>query len=507
MSSSPIPFCAPIVGPTLDAASRQLASAAGQAQLLELRLDLMTDGSLADLQLLKRTSPLPWLLTVRSVSQGGGFAQDKAAQAYRIQEAVQALQPDSIDIEADLPAKLVDHVRRLAPKSQIVISWHDMGSTPPDLVELMAQMRKLPGDLYKLAVTAHTSMDALRLSIAIRNANAHADTVGPWIGIAMGDAGLFTRVGAPILGCPILFAALDPTLASAQGQLPITTCRDTYHVQRLTPRSSFLGLIGDPVEKSRSHHTHNHVLEALDLDAVYVKMRVTASELPQFLEQIRLLPFRGFSVTMPLKEVIIPLLDAIDPSAQRLGAVNTVVVERERLIGYNTDGAGALDAIEHRLNGGVRGKRLCLLGAGGAARAIAGEALRRGAQVTIFNRSEDRASAVAHELGCSSRSLARLSQTLREGCDIVANATSIGMAPDVDGCPLDTTELRPGTLVFDAVSNPPLTRLLQEAKAGGCPAVGGMEMFYYQAAMQFALWYGERIDQQETIALMREVKR
>lgn len=507
MSSSPVPFCAPIIGPTLDAASWQLVSAVGKAQLIELRLDLMTNGSLADLQLLKRTSPLPWLLTLRSVSQGGGFAQDKAVQAHRIQEAVKALQPEYIDIEADLPAKRVEEIRRLAPHSRMIISWHERSSTPDDLVGLMTQMRKLPGDLYKLAVTAQSSTDALRLAIAIRKANANANGRGSWIGIAMGEAGLFTRVSAPILGCPILFAALDSPHASAPGQLPITTLKDIYHVQRLKARSALLGLIGDPVEKSRSHRTHNHVLEALALDAVYVKMQVTARELPQFLDHLRRLPFLGLSVTMPLKELIIPLLDTIDPVAERLGAVNTVVVERGRLIGYNTDGAGALDAIEHRLNGGVRGKYLCLLGAGGAARAIAGEALRRGAQVTIFNRSEERACAVAQELGCSTKNLAGLSQTLREGCDILANSTSVGMAPDVDGCPLDTSELQPGTLVFDAVSHPPETRLLRAAEARGCHTVGGMEMFYYQAAMQFALWYGERIDQLETIALLREVKR
>jgi shikimate dehydrogenase len=244
------------------------------------------------------------------------------------------------------------------------------------------------------------------------------------------------------------------------------------------------GILGRPVTHSLSPSMHNAAFQKLGINAVYVPFPVT--DLGPAVAGIRGLAIGGASVTIPFKEEIIPLLDEIDPLARRMGAVNTVVNREGWLTGYNTDWLGAVTALKAET--AITGEHVLLLGAGGAARAIAFGILENGGKVTITDLDGPRAEALARELAVEAIPLRSLGQC---PASILINATPVGMAPDLHGLPLEPELLDRFSLVMDIVYRPLLTRLLREARIRGCRTVDGLQMLIHQATAQFELWTGQ----------------
>ena len=251
-------------------------------------------------------------------------------------------------------------------------------------------------------------------------------------------------------------------------------------------RTRLCGVIGNPVEHSLSPAMHNAAFEQAGLNYAYLAFRVTDVE--GAMRAVRALDIRGLSVTVPHKVAVIPFLDEIDPVARAIGAVNTVVNDGGRLKGYNTDWTGFVRSLEAHVP--LKGRRAVILGAGGAARAIAFGLKERGGEMTVLNRAEEigMAVALAAEVGCPHGDLGRIDAIA--GADIVINATSVGMAPLQDRTVVDTAHLRPGQVVYDVVYNPLETRFLREARERGCRVVPGYEMLLLQGVAQFELWTG-----------------
>ncbi len=243
------------------------------------------------------------------------------------------------------------------------------------------------------------------------------------------------------------------------------------------------GILGRPVTHSLSPAMHNAAFGKLGINAVYVPFPVT--DLPQAVAGLRGLAIGGVSVTIPFKEEIMPLLDEIDPLAARMGAVNTAVNRDGRLSGYNTDWLGAVTALKAQT--AIAGEHVLLLGAGGAARAIAFGILENGGKVTITDMDAPRAETLARELAVEAVPLKALEQC---PASILINATPVGMAPDLHGLPVEPELLHRFTLVMDIVYRPLLTRLLREAQARGCRIIDGLQMLIHQATAQFELWTG-----------------
>jgi shikimate dehydrogenase len=262
-------------------------------------------------------------------------------------------------------------------------------------------------------------------------------------------------------------------------------------------KTRLCGIIGNPVEHSLSPAMHNAAFEHLGLNFAYLAFRVTDVE--GAVRAVRALDIRGLSVTVPHKVAVIPFLDEIDPVAKAIGAVNTLVNDGGRLKGCNTDWTGFVRSLETHVP--ATGRRVALLGAGGAARAIAFGLREKGATLTILNRAEeiDMARALAAEIGCPYGDLGRIDAVT--GADIVVNATSVGMAPLLDRTPVDPACLRPEQVVVDIVYNPMETRFLREAKARGCRTVPGYEMLLLQGVTQFELWTGKAAP----VELMRSI--
>jgi shikimate dehydrogenase len=274
----------------------------------------------------------------------------------------------------------------------------------------------------------------------------------------------------------------------------------------ISGKTKICGLIGDPIEHTMSPAMHNAAYKELGLDYIYLPFRVKPEQLAQAVEGLRALNVRGFNVTIPHKVSVIPLLDGLDRLAEKIGAVNTVVNNDGELRGYNTDSAGFLKAL---LENGIEpeGRRVIVLGAGGASRAITYVLAEKGACLTVLNRqleldwAEDIAELIYDDLGVEVKvmELGHLPEAL-EGADILVNATSVGMSPTSEESPVSARLVTPGLVVFDIVYNPMMTRLLREAKAAGARTIGGVDMLAWQGALAFEKWTG----QAAPVELMRE---
>lgn len=265
----------------------------------------------------------------------------------------------------------------------------------------------------------------------------------------------------------------------------------------ISTSTKLYAVIGDPIEHSLSPTMHNLAFHNLGLDSVYLAFRVRPESLKDAIFGLKSLGIHGFNVTVPHKVSVMQYLDKIDDAAAKIGAVNTVVNKNGLLIGYNTDGAGALTALKDE---GVnfKGLNVVLLGAGGAAKALASAIAPLVGCLLILNRTESKAEELASSIAESSGSNvkgeilteASLNRTLPDA-DILINATSVGMYPNLNDTPVMRTQLHSGTIVFDIVYNPPRTRLLMEAIAAGAYPISGVKMLVHQGALAFKLWTGK----------------
>ncbi|NOX26309.1 MAG: shikimate dehydrogenase [Deltaproteobacteria bacterium] len=243
------------------------------------------------------------------------------------------------------------------------------------------------------------------------------------------------------------------------------------------------GIMGNPVHHSMSPAMHNAAFSSLRLNKAYVPFPV--KDVPAALRGFRASGVKGLSITIPHKQTVIPFLDKIDPVAVKIGAVNTIKIDNGIIYGCNTDWLGANRAIEELTP--LAGKKVLLIGDGGAARAVGFGLVEAGAQVVLTSRTQDSGKALAAAINCPWRPLSA-ADDLR--ADILINATSAGMNPLADFSPFPALALRNFTIVMDIVYAPLKTRLLREAKTAGCQTINGLNMLLFQGAAQFELWTG-----------------
>jgi shikimate dehydrogenase len=276
----------------------------------------------------------------------------------------------------------------------------------------------------------------------------------------------------------------------------------------ISGQTTICGIIGDPIGHTMSPAMHNAAFKSLGLNYVYVPFKVKSMELRKAIEGIRGLNLRGVNVTIPHKVAVVQLLDKLDPLAERIGAVNTIVNDEGILTGYNTDATGFLQTLHDR-NIEPAEKKVLLLGAGGAARAIGHILTREKARVTILNRkqdlswAEDLAARLSRNYKTEVKALELTAENLKKAvnnAEILVNATSLGMSPEIDSTPVPAELLRADLTVFDVVYNPLQTRLLREAKAVGAQTIDGLEMLVRQGAVSFEIWTGVK----PPVEVMRE---
>jgi 3-dehydroquinate dehydratase / shikimate dehydrogenase len=435
-------------------------------QPLELRLDLFKSVEKKYLKSLLQTSMHPVLFTVKRGSCRGSEEEKEA-----FVEELLEMEPPFFDLEWDWRPSFLHRILNSYPNTQFILSYHDFEKTPENLRQIYEAMAPFPAFSYKIACRARSSHDALRLLL-------FAQENPPVSAICMGEKGRFARALGPVVGNRVGYACLQKEKETAPGQYTASELLSIYNYSSLNTKTSIYGLIGDPIGNSPGHHHHNRVFREKGINAVYVKMEVSASELAEFLPLAKRLGIVGLSVTIPLKEKVISFVDSCDRSAQEIGALNTLLYKEGKLTGTNTDGKGALDAIEKR--GSVQGKKIVILGAGGAARAIAFEAKRRGGEVLILNRTVKRGRDLADRFGIECGGL----EEVPSSYDILINCSCNSM-------PIDPKKIYPKTIVMDIVYYPKLTPFLNVAMQKGCEIIYGEEMYLNQAAGQTTFWIGE----------------
>jgi 3-dehydroquinate dehydratase/shikimate dehydrogenase len=450
-------------------ALREYRAADPRADLVEIRLDSVRD---LDLDRLLSARGKPRLIAARSRQQGGGLLP--AERAPLLKRAL-AAGVEYLDIELgdeDLP-----FVRKKSP-TRLILSFHGLDATPNDLPALYATMRKAcPRGLVKIVTFAEVGGDILRVRDLLRSA-----APGTLIAFCSGAKGVPSRILAPLWGSAAMYAPRRGGTVTAPGQVAFEDLFDRYRFDTIDAHTRLLGIVGNPLDHSLSPHVHNAALQALALNYRYLPFE--AATLAEFLPLMSELRVHGLSVTLPHKEKILPYLDTLDDAARVAGAVNTVVKPWNRLEGHNTDVAAALAPLAERMS--LTGARVAVMGAGGAARALLAGLSERGAKVTVFSRNPRRDDDLARRFGARILPWPRL-RGFR--CDLLINATPVGMAPDFEATPVPSSWVS-APRVYDLVYNPPETRFLREARGRGVEGIGGLEMFLAQAMTQFRLFTG-----------------
>jgi 3-dehydroquinate dehydratase/shikimate dehydrogenase len=341
----------------------------------------------------------------------------------------------------------------------------------------------------KIAVQANDIVDCIPVFELLERARSEGRNL---IAIAMGNAGLATRVLGPSRGAFLTYAALEEASATAPGQLTAQNLRSIYHIDRIDRDTLICGLVGLPVMHSVSPHMHNAAFRTAGINGVYVPLEVR--EVNPFIQRMvhprtRELDWnlRGLSVTAPHKSAVLEHLDWIDPEAEEIGAVNTIVIDHDHLRGFNTDAAGFIEPLLKAFHS-LRGLRVAVIGAGGAARAATWALLKHNSTVTLFARDIDKARALGQLFGVSYEPLFSVSFA---NYDLVINATPLGSGELIDQTPATAEQLHGALCVYDLVYNPIETLLLKEAGKARCKTICGLEMLVAQAKNQFELWTGQ----------------
>jgi len=459
---------------------RQAGRTGGSPLGYELRLDYLQDftnleGRLR--QVLARLHAPQTIATCRRTTAGGLFRGSVQQQIDVLLAAVRA-GCGWVDIEMESVLRGGSAIVRRFRPAKVLVSYHNYQRTPP-LSPIYRRLARLPVQIVKIASYARLLSDNLRIYRLLRNHRARTPRL---LALALGAAGIPSRVLALKWGCPFIYSAASNHQPVASGQLPAEIMRSVYHVERLDRRTRLFGIVGSHASLSLSPAMHNAAFQAKRVNAVYIPCETT--RLSDFVAFANALGFQGFSVTMPFKRAIIPRLDWVDPLALRIGACNTVAVQQGKWMGWNTDAAAVVEVLTKRLR--LAGSRVLVLGAGGAARAAAYALRAEGAEVFVAARRE----VAAHRLA-KSTSARVIPWGTCEGLDMdtVINATPVGMAPQVDAVPIDLARLRV-RVVFDMVYYPVETRLLAEARRRGLTAISGLEMLVSQGARQFEIWTG-----------------
>lgn len=464
-----------ITGPSTDVALAQMALARSHADMFELRLDLLRN---PDLRRLTEFGGRPVVATCRPRAAGGGFRGSERRRKDLLCAAVSS-GAAYVDVEWTAHRDFLREFLMLRPVTRVIVSHHLKADEAAEAGAWYRRLESTGADVIKFAYHAQDVSDCIPAFEFL--AAARKDRVRA-VAIAMGTPGELTRVLYRKFGGWGTYAAADLGSNAAPGQLSARVLKTVYRAHVLDRATRLYGVVGNPVAQSKGPYLHNAHFQRLGMNAVYC--RCETFDIDRFMRTIMPL-LDGCSVTIPFKRLVLSSVDAVDPAAEAIGAVNTIVRRRGVLRAFNTDAPAALDALEERLT--VNGKRLLVLGAGGAARAVAFEAIRRGAHVVLANRTRKKAVALARDCGGS---WIPWHAAGRDRARIVVNTTPLGMVPRVKRSPVQGSLMK-GKVVLDAVFNPSMTRFLRDARRAGARVISGTEWFLNQAAAQALLFSGK----------------
>ena len=490
-------LCVAIFVEDVAQAKRDIAAAAeAGADLIELRIDDLTEA--VDVQSIISDFDRRFILTCRPTWEGG---HSELSNEDRIR-LLSTIAPTDDTVMVDIELRTLRESGTGDFENRLIVSAHDFKGRPDRLTNLFNELNAAPGEVAKVVWLARSIRDNVEVFELLQHRQR------PTIALCMGEAGLISRVLAKKFGAFLTFASLRDESGTAPGQVTIADMKRLYRWDALNAKTRVYGVVGWPIMHSMSPALHNAAFEHVGHDGVYLPLLVQSGyeSFKAFMESFLAfapLDLSGLSVTIPHKENALRYLKekgaAVEPLAEQIGAVNTVIIDRDgddvQLRGINSDYAAILDTITTALGiarGDLAGKRVAVIGAGGTGRTAVAALAAQGATVVVYNRTKERADELAMEFDGKTGKVvaARLEKLCDSCCEIFINTTSLGMHPNVDASAFGDRipELSDKTLVFDTVYNPMETKLLKQAKTAGAKTVGGVEMFVRQAVRQFEAW-------------------
>ncbi len=471
-------LCLTLTGNTLEKNTEYIELYHTMSDLCELRIDLLEQMNLQDIIAFSQQAQLPLILTCRRERDGGAYRRTDRTRTGQLNRLLREGTWAYVDLEEDFRRGELEQIAR-ERNIRIIRSFHDMQRVPADLFSRIERIAA-KGEIPKAAVTALNIRDALTLFSAEQQL-AHIEKK---IILAMGDYGVPTRILYRRTGSLLTYAS-PPGTSAAPGHLDIESMKHIYRSDQVNSQTNIYGIIGNPVLHTASPRIHNPAFHKVGINAIYVPFLV--DDVRTFFTFADRLSVKGFSVTVPHKQQVLPYLGRITREVKQIGSCNTVVWEREYWKGINTDYYGFLRPILNLLDG-ERIKRAAVIGAGGAARAVVWALRNHQCSVVILNRTPQRAEELARQTGSSWAALddtASISQV-----DLIVQTTSVGMAPDTDADPLPGYTFRGDEVVYELIYTPEMTAFMKRAKLSGCSLVPGKQMLLGQGIMQFETFTG-----------------
>lgn len=474
--------CVPLVGSDAAEMVDRAIDLVRENPFFEFRLDYLKDPMAGLPKIRKFLELYPGMATIatcRRVNAGGKFKGSVASQMAVLTKAA-SMGFTFVDVELETAESLKKgEFERLRDTVGVVLSYHDFKATKK-LDDTFARMQAFPADYFKMITTATSLYDNVVMMKFLQEKSHTASMVG----MCMGEQGIISRVLALRAGSVFTFAAATVGEETAPGQIAFRTLHDVYRIEQVDAATRVYGVAGDPVSQSLSPLMINTAFRRENVNAIYLALH--AKSLDDLIKCVRDIPISGLSITMPYKEEIVQHLDGCDPMTTKSGACNTVVraAANGKLFGFNTDAAGVVGPLEQRLS--LRGAKVLVLGAGGAARAAVFALVDRGAQVCILNRTPATAQKLAKD--AKAKAIARTDLKKLE-FDVIVNATPLGMG-EGDASPLAESEIN-ARFLLEMVYTEPETPLAAIARAKGLHVIPGTEMFVTQGARQFEIWTGK----------------
>ncbi len=487
-------ICVAITGATTAEMLEKAAAAIKENPFIEIRLDYLEKPLLA-LPKFKaffaENSSATGIATCRRKANGGKFAGTLAAEMEVLSKAAGAgFYLVDLELESAEALKKGEIQKLRDTGIALIVSYHDFNSTK-DLDGVYQRIAPFEPDFIKIVPTAKTLTDNVTLIRFIERMENHSNIIG----ICMGDSGIISRVLGLRAGSAFTFAAATQGEETAPGQIAARTLIETYRIDQVDAATKVYGVAGNPIRSSLSPIMLNTAFRRETVNAVYLALQTT--KLADLLKLVQEIPIQGLSVTMPLKQEIMAHLEKTDPLSAKIGACNTVLRAQDgKLYGFNTDVAGIVGPLEKRMS--LRGAKVLVLGAGGAARAAVFGLKDKGAEVFILNRTPETAQKLARQAGAKTIKKEAVAKT---PFDVIINATPIGMN-GVKGAQLLEAKDLNTKLVFDLVYNPLETPLLRMARQQNIPIITGIEMFVTQGARQFEIWTGKPAPEEEMLKVV-----
>src|SRR5580698_9279469 len=486
--------CVAIIGSTAGEMVDRATEAIRDSPFLEFRLDYLEKPLLALPKLkefLAENSVVTAVATCRRAANGGKFKGAIAAELEVLQKAsASGFHLIDLELETAEAIKASDLEKLRTRGVALMVSYHDYQSTK-DLDGIFERIRPYEPEFIKIVSTAKSLADNVTMMHFLERTRDMANLIG----ICMGDQGIISRVLGIRAGSVFTFAAATPGEETGPGQIAARTLHETYRIDQLDISTRVYGVAGDPVRYSLSPLMINTAFRRETVNAVFLALQT--HKMSDLLTLVREVPIHGLAVTMPLKEDILKHLEKTDPVSEKIGACNTVIRAQDgKLYGFNTDVAAVVRPLERRLQ--LKGAKILVLGAGGAARAAVFGLKEKGAEVFVMNRTPEAAQKLARQAKAKSIKREQLAKT---AFDVIINATPSGMQGVKPASILEAKEIN-ARVVFDLVYNPIDTPLIRAAREKGIAVITGVEMFVHQGARQFEIWTGKPAPEEEMLRVV-----